>query len=300
MWRRYDKPQRAERHLHSDTVDEEEKKNTIRWQPFWCGVPSKIWEHVYSIDQSGLWKQHMVFSKRDGNELRGLLVQRFASSTVFLSLLLSTEIGVFFSPSDPADNVRVALKNIDYGLEFYTGVALCLSIMFSIAALTSNWTAWSIFSVVSAENIHAVMRSSIGIYGTTMPARLIIIAIYLFYLWVCLFWFVIMPLHWAIILTIVGLFLVIHIFSTYSAIGQVIMSTRAMGHHRVLDDRVVDNMEPYELHQTLLHRNYLAKSKNIPVMQLYRNTDLEAGDDSPQGSAEQQDAQQCEEQKTEE
>jgi hypothetical protein len=132
-----------------------------------------------------MWRRHLIWSKPAGRVLREALTQRFASTTVFLSLILGTEIRVLFSPSQPANDVRLSLKAKESTtLEYWTGIALCMAIFFSIAALVANFTAWGIYTVVGDENLKLIARSSIGLYGAQLPNILVVGVIYLFYLWV--------------------------------------------------------------------------------------------------------------------
>jgi hypothetical protein len=152
---------------------------------YWFGLPRNLLEHFISVDLFGIWRRHLVWAKRDGDELRNTVIARFASTTVFLSLLVSAEIGVFFSPSNVVEIVRKALEmNETRTLEFWTGIVLCVSIFFSISALLANFTSWSIFVVLSQENSATILRSSIGLYSAQMPSRLVVLSIYLFFTWV--------------------------------------------------------------------------------------------------------------------
>jgi hypothetical protein len=154
------------------------------WRPFWVGIPDSLVEHVICVDTSGLWRRHIIWSKPAGRELRRALTQRFASTTVFLSVIVAAEIGVLTSSSKPADDVRLALQAKEYSLDYWTGVALALAIFFSIAALIANFSAWSVFSAISDENMKLIARSSIGLYGVQLPNGLIVCVIYLFFMWV--------------------------------------------------------------------------------------------------------------------
>jgi hypothetical protein len=154
------------------------------WRPFWFGIPENWFEHIICVDLSGMWRRHLIWSKPAGNDLREVLTQRFSSTTVFVSLILGAEIGVLFSPSKPIDEMRESFKAQDYSLDYWAGIALALSIFFSIAALIANFTAWGIFSVIGDENLKLIARSSIGLYGAQLPNRLVVGVIYLFFLWV--------------------------------------------------------------------------------------------------------------------
>jgi hypothetical protein len=116
---------------------------------FWYGLHGSPWEHMVSIDLGLLWRRHLVWAKSDGDQLRNIVTSRFANTIVFLTLLVSAEIGTLFSPSQVVEDVRVALQNNAYSsLQFWTGIVLCISIYYSIGALLANFTAWSIFVVV--------------------------------------------------------------------------------------------------------------------------------------------------------
>jgi hypothetical protein len=155
-----------------------------RWRLLWIGIPGQWYDHFVSADLSAIWRRHLIWSKPAGRSLREALTQRFASTTVFISLILGTEIRTLFSPSTPADDVRLAFKAREYSLEYFAGVALCLSIFFSIAALIANFTSWGIYTVVGDENLKLIARSSIGLYGAQLPNRLVVLVIYSFYIWV--------------------------------------------------------------------------------------------------------------------
>jgi len=243
-----------------------------KYHIFWVGIPAKVLEHFVSAELSSLWRKHLIWSKPAGKVLREALTQRFASTTVFLSLILGTEIRVLFSPSQPADDVRAALRaEASHTLEYWTGIGLCLSIFFSIAALVANFTAWGIYTVIGDENLKLIARSSIGLYGAQLPNLLVVGVIYLFYTWVALFWWVIMPSIPAVVLSVGGVFLIVHIVSTYSALARIIMETGAMGSRRVLDQEKEDDMTPQELAEELLRRTRDARIKSVPVNQKYRD-----------------------------
>ncbi|CAJ1954473.1 unnamed protein product [Cylindrotheca closterium] len=241
------------------------------WHIFWVGIPATVTEHFVSAELSSFWRRHLIWSKPAGKLLREALTQRFASTTVFLSLILGTEIRVLFSPSTPADNVRNALKNEEsHTLEYWTGIGLCLSIFFSIAALVANFTAWGIYTVIGNENLKLIARSSIGLYGAQLPNILVVGVIYLFYTWVALFWWIIMPIGPAVILSVGGILLIVHIVSTYSALARIIMDTGAMSSKRVLDQELEDDMTPQELAEELLKRTREARVNSVPVNLKYR------------------------------
>lgn len=71
----------------------------------------------------------MVWSKTEGDDLKAIVTGRYSSATVFLSLLFSTEMGVIYSPSNPAERIRNALADRQTNtVEFWTGIVLCIAV----------------------------------------------------------------------------------------------------------------------------------------------------------------------------
>lgn len=165
-------------------VDRSWNRTLERCISFLC-LPQGI-EHVVSADLTALWRRHLVWSKKDGDELLRIVVARYTSTTVFLTLLVSAEIGVFFSPSEVTQVIREALSDPEeeYSLIYWTGIFLLISIFVSVSALVANFTAWQIFLVLSKQNAAIVLRSSMGLYAAQLPSRLVMISIYLLFVWV--------------------------------------------------------------------------------------------------------------------
>mmetsp|Transcript_31983 Transcript_31983/g.52817 ORF Transcript_31983/g.52817 Transcript_31983/m.52817 type:complete len:277 (-) Transcript_31983:49-879(-) len=241
-----------------------------RWSLFWFGIPVFPSEHAFTVDQFRIWRRHLVWSKLDAGELRTILTQRFSSNSVFLSLLLSAEIAILFSPSEPADEVRKALKGYDIGVAFFAGLMLCIAIFVSAAGLYATFSAWAIVSTVSDSNTHGVLRSSLGLYCCTLPSRLIVAALYIFVFDLALFFFVVMPLQLAPFLTAGGFILLIHISSTYSAMGRIIMETGAMGEESIFHRHEEETKTPHELLQNLIAKLEAARNVSVPVNEQYR------------------------------
>jgi hypothetical protein len=110
---------------------------------FWFGLPMDWTGHILPVDLRSEWRQHLVWAKNDGEKLLQTVTSRFQSNSIILSLITSTELGVLFSPSKVAEEVRQAMQDpSNYGLKFWTGIVLCNSILFSIMGLLSSFTAW--------------------------------------------------------------------------------------------------------------------------------------------------------------
>ena len=152
---------------------------------FWTGLPENFVSHLIPVDLTAKWRRHLVWAKSDADKLLSVVTARFTSTTVFLTLLVSAELGTFFSPSRVVEEVRTALEQDEWqALDFWIGIVLSLSIFFATAALFSNFTAWSIFIVVGAENAALILRSSMGLYAAQLPNRLVMVSIYLFFAWI--------------------------------------------------------------------------------------------------------------------
>ena len=232
--------------------------------------PKSLFEVFVSVDLSALWRRHLVWAKKDGGELLSIVTARFQSTAIVLSLLVSAEIGTFFSPSRIVTEVRTALREDQkFTLEFWTGIVLMISIFFSVAALIANFTAWSIFSGLSKQNAAIILRSSIGVYAAQLPNRLVVATFYLFFAWTVMFWWIVSGTG-AIVLTATGSALIIHIAITYSAMGRIIMATSAMGSTPIIPKEEEEELTPVQLSALLLNESRLACEAKIPVNRQYR------------------------------
>lgn len=78
-----------------------------------------------------------------------------------------------------------------------------------------------------------------------------------------------MPFNTATILTGIGVLLMVHIVSTYSALARIIMDNGTMSSFRVLDQEVEEEMLSTELGEELLRKTIQARKAAIPVNQMY-------------------------------
>jgi hypothetical protein len=201
------------------------------------------------------------------------MTQRFASNMVFMSLLLSSEVGVLFSPSQPADRMRARLFAGDVDTyDFWAGLLLCISIIVTLCTLVATFTAWAIVSPINGRNAHCIIRSSVGLYATQLPSRLIVLAIYLFLSWIVVFVFIMVPRPVAIALTVCAITVFVHIVSVYSALGRLVMYTGAMADTQIFTDEEEDAMLPFELQFTLLKMAHSAKHSGADPRIHYRHS----------------------------
>lgn len=233
-------------------------------------------EYIISVDHHAIWRRHMAWSKQDGNQLRDLMTQRYASNMVFMSLLLSAEIAVLFSPSDVTEQMRKRLVNGEYQTcDFWAGIVLCFSLFLVLSCLVCTFTAWAMVSAINNTNAHAVLRSSIGLFATQLPSRIIVVALYSFFLWSLLFMWILLPTACSFILTIFCVSLLAFMVSIYSSFGRMIMYTGAMSGEAIFDkENEEEKMLPYQLYTTLVEKATENKAKGVSVTQQYRANKL--------------------------
>jgi len=232
----------------------------------------KAREYWITVDHSSLWKRHVCWALTDGADLRGYLTSRFASSMVFMSLLMGAELSVLFNSAGITTDIRESLKSEEvFTLKFWIGIGLVVSIIFSLFSLIATYTAWGMVSAVSNENAHCVLRSSIGLYVTELPSRFIVASIYSFLVWFLLFICMLLPFgFWSVMLVVSVVFVFVHVMIVYSAFGRLIMHTGAMGKDRVFEEKFERNLFPRSLQANLYTKAKAELANNTSVSRQYR------------------------------
>uniref|UniRef100_A0A7S4UN13 Uncharacterized protein n=1 Tax=Ditylum brightwellii TaxID=49249 RepID=A0A7S4UN13_9STRA len=210
-------------------------------------------EYIFTVDHSSLWRQHLAWAKENGADLRNHLTQRFASSMVFMSLILSSQLMVLFNSNHLTTTMRTRMMAGQYDDYLYwVGVVITVSVFLTFFTLISNFTAWGMVSAISDNNAHCLLRSSIGLYVTQLPSRLVTLSIYCFLLWITMFTIYILPGPYIkIMFALLGIFF-IHIVSVFSAFGRLILHTGGMGSQRIFEQEFEDFLLPSGLHVSLL------------------------------------------------
>lgn len=242
----------------------------------WHTVQWNLLDYFLSVDLNDTYLTHLVWAKTDCNELKSVVTSRFTSSTVFLSLLVNTQMAVFFSPSDLVTDTRNVLKSRDivgHPLEFMAGFILSVGTYASLCGLLANFTAWSILGVLSQENAAIILRSKIGLYAAVFPVRITVFCIYCAFVWLALFWFVVLPGTGAILLTSSGALLLVHISSIFSALGRIIMGTSAMAPEPILDEELAEQLDEQQLNDVLMYEALLARKAKLTPLRQYRMHD---------------------------
>jgi len=240
-------------------------------------------EALITIDHFHVWREHIAWSKKDESSARDYMVQRFSSNMVFLSLLLGTEIGVLFSPSDPAKVVRAAISD-DYNYlnpHFWVGIFLIFSVINTTLAILSSFTAWAIISSLGASNTQCVIRSTVGMYACMLPSRMLIASLYLFLIWISLWMSLLLPIIATWFMGIMCTIMFFHIVTIYSSLGNLILETGAMGEKRVFSIAEEEEMTPSELTVQLLQKAHANRQKRIDDILKYSESEVEAESPSP-------------------
>ena len=263
---------RSTLHLLSETGFTQQSQMNVCQRLFRLVRLPNFSEYFMSVDHHQIWRRHLAWSFSDGECLRNAVVSRFASNMVFMSLLLGTEIGVLFSPSQPADIFRAALKNAKYGdVNFWAAIVLCISIGLTLSTLVANFTSWAIISAVSPQNAHSVLRSSIGLTAAQLPARLVILSIYSFVGWIMLFLYILAPPIWGFILALFPVALIAYIVIIYSSFGRLVIYSRAMQQKQIFNGCEDNEMSPCRLFEELLKMAEEEKEKKAPLPLYYRS-----------------------------
>jgi hypothetical protein len=234
----------------------------------------KIREFIITVDNFSIWRRHLAWAMENGNDLKLHMTQRYASNMVFMSLLLSTELGVLYNSATVTTTVRQQLREGEHGsLSFWAGLFIIISALLTILSLISTFTAWAMVNSVDANNAHCIFRSSIGQYAAELPGRLIVGSIYSFLISFVMYFFLLLPFGiWSITLLASTVFLFLHIVSVFSALGRVIMHTGAMGNGRIFSPEYEDLLLPHTLHSNLLAKSKANLENNTSIIRQYRRT----------------------------
>ncbi|KAL3945428.1 MAG: hypothetical protein SGBAC_000481 [Bacillariaceae sp.] len=232
----------------------------------------KIREFFVTVDNFSIWRRHLAWAMENGKDLKEHMMQRFSSNMIFMSLLLSTELGVLFNSSSITSSVRRELQDGQHwSLSFWAGLMIIVSALLTILSLISTFTAWAMVNSVDANNAHCIFRSSIGQYAAELPGRLIVCSIYSFLISFIIYFFLLLPIGiWSILLLLSTVFLFVHIVSVFSALGRVIMHTGAMGDERIFAPDFEELLVPHTLHTQLLFKSKANLENNTSIIRQYR------------------------------
>lgn len=210
-------------------------------------------EYFVTLDNCTVWHRHLAWAKTDGAALRSHVIQRFSSNMVFLSLMIGSALMVLFNSSQPCGEMRQAVAENEWlGLKFWIGVTIIVSVCVTISALVATFTAWGMVSAISENNVHCVLRSSIGQYVCHLPSRLVVSSLYIFLLWIVLWTIELTTGFVAFLLVAVIMTVFLQVVVSFSAFGRLIVHTGAMGKKRVLDEELERALLPSGLHASLL------------------------------------------------
>jgi len=269
---------------------------------------STPWEYFVTIDQSALWQKHIAWAKPKGSDLKAYISSQYSSRMVLLSLLLATEMSVFFNSSPEIIDLRRCLNIWDNNtigndlesttrvggiLPFWVGFVLLLNICVTISGILATFSTWNVVSAISDANAHCLLRSSLGQYVATLSPRLVVTSLYLFLLWFLLFvvelifggnntktfrWELLHELfakHWHLVLlwacflvAVTALFFSIVV--PLSALGRLVVHTGAMGEQPVLSESLQVELLPRGLHAGLVIRAHHSQMQKKAVTRQYQ------------------------------
>ena len=197
--------------------------------------------------------------------MRDYSTQRFSSMMVFLSLMLGTEIGVLFTPSDPGIMIRSALNDPQQSYQtplFWAGTFLVFDVITTVFGILATFSAWAIISALSPENAHCILRSTIGVYTCMLPSRMLLASIYLFILWLALLLIAVMTEAFTVLMALTTIFLFLHIVSIYSVLANLVIDTGALTNSSIFGSSEEEDMTPSELTLNLVDKAYANRQRN--------------------------------------
>jgi len=157
----------------TSSVDQRRDFNTQTWTSV-LGL-LKLREYVITVDHFSIWRRHLAWAVEDGKDLRDYLTQRYASSMVFMSLLLATELNNLFNSATVTTNVRMALREENFrDVHFWCGFFVMISAILTLLSLISIFTAWTskctstasiLFHCIDVNQLHFYQVSSAYSYS---------------------------------------------------------------------------------------------------------------------------------------
>jgi hypothetical protein len=232
----------------------------------------KVREYFVTVDNFSIWRRHLAWAMESGDDLRAYMTQRYASNMVFMSLLLSTEMGILFNSAEVTNDVRNQLQLGNHNsVSFWAGFMIIVSALLTLLSLISTFTAWAMVNAVDEANAHCLFRSSIGQYAAELPGRFIVCSIYSFLLSFILFFFLLLPVGiWSMTLLLLTVVLFVHVVAAFSAFGRVIMHSGAMGKERIFEPQYEKSLLPHTLHTELLKKAKANLANNTSITRQYR------------------------------
>mgnify|MGYP006093912651 CR=1 FL=1 len=233
---------------------------------------TKFREYFITVNNFSIWRRHNAWAFENGKDLREYITQRYASNMVFMSLLLSTSCGILFNAANVTSQVRDDLSDAHYSkLQFWAGLSMIASILLTILSLISTFTGWAMISAVDDNNVHCIVRSSIGQYSVELPSRFITWSIYSFLISFILFYCILLPLGFFSIFVLIVFFgLLFHVIIVFSSFGRLIMHSGAMGKGRIFSQDYEVQLVPESLHFDLLSKAKCNLANNTSIMRQYR------------------------------
>jgi hypothetical protein len=255
----------------TSSIDVRKDFSTETWTSLLHLISPK--EFVITVNNFAIFRRHISWAISNGGDLRNYITQRYASNMVFMSLLLGAELGVLFNSSQITTSIRYSLSHgSHHELQFWIGISLLLSVVFTILSLFTTFTAWGMVSAISDENAHCMLRSSIGQYVVELPQKFIVMSIYSFFWIFVLFLSLLLPAFgfYSVMLTVLVGGLFFHVVAVFSAFGRLILHTGAIAPTRIFDEQYEQSLLPQSLHSNLIKRARAELTNKTSVVRQYR------------------------------
>ena len=109
-----------------------------RWATHFYG--RHIYDRVLPGGSKKSFRNHVAWSKRRHVNVKSIATSRCLKSTVIVSLIIRTNMGILYSSSEVGDRIREGLENSEYKeYHFWIGVMVCISVRrFLAGALHTN------------------------------------------------------------------------------------------------------------------------------------------------------------------
>ena len=192
---------------------------------------------------------------------------------VFFSLLLGSIMSILINSAKFSTDVRKALRDQNYVTnQYWMGICLIVGAVVTVLGLVATYTAWGLLSAISDNNSHALLRSSMGQYVTSLPSKFVVASLYLYLTSLILFLVEIVsgPAMYCLIALVTGLFF--QVVVSLSAFGRLIIHTGAMGKKRVLDPQFERYLLPSGLHASLLIKATERRRRRTSVTSQYQSS----------------------------
>ena len=95
-----------------------------------------------------------------------------------------------------------------------------------------------------------------------LPSRMLLAAIYLFIVWLAILLIAVMTKAFTVLMSLVTVFLFLHIVSIYSVLANLVIDTGALTNSSIFGSSEEEDMTPSELTANLVDKAYATRHRN--------------------------------------